>query len=83
VTGLLEPLRLVEVDAPRGVALLRSNAPAAREGTLSYYEVLRQADGTTRVNRYEAWHGTSKRQAIPFTLTNEALAKLVGDLASS
>jgi hypothetical protein len=82
VTGLLEPLRLVEIDSPHGVALLRSHAPAVRGETRSYYEVLRHNDGTTRVNRYDSMPAGGKRQVVPFTLTNEALAKLVTDLAT-
>ncbi len=81
VTGLLEPLRLVEVDEPHGVAQLRSAAPAVRGEELAYYEVLRHADGTTRFGRYQA-PAAGKRQAVPFTLTHEALGKLVGDLAT-
>jgi hypothetical protein len=81
VTGLLEPLRLVEIDQPHGVAQLRSNVPAQRGEDKAYYEVLRHTDGATQVNRYQASAG--KRQAVPFNLTHEALGKLVGDLADS
>lgn len=80
VTGLLEPLRLVEVDGGRDLAQLRSDAPARRGEELCYYEVLRQGDGTTSVRRYQQLPG-AKRQAVAFTLTHEALAKLVRDLA--
>ena len=82
VTGLLEPLRLVEVDAEHGVAQLRSTSAARRGDDLAYYEVLRHGDGTTRVHRYQTAPG-GKRHAIAFTLTHEALAKLVGDLTAS
>ena len=82
VTGLLEPLRLVEVDATRDVAQLRSTSPAARGEELAYYEVVRHGDGTTQLRRYQHGQATGKRQQVPFTLTNEALAKLVADLAS-
>src|SRR5262245_53982262 len=40
VTGLLEPLRVVEVDSTRLQALLRSEAPTARGDKLFYYEAL-------------------------------------------
>jgi hypothetical protein len=82
VTGLLEPLRLVEVDAPHGVAQLRSTAPARQGDDRAYYEVLRHANGTTRVGRYHTLPA-GKREAVPFTLTHEALGKLVRDLATS
>jgi len=80
VSGLLEPLRLIEVDEGRGVAQLRSDAPAVRDAARRYYELLRRADGATDLARYEALDGP--RQAVPFTLTHEALAKLVRDLAA-
>src|SRR5688572_19041726 len=38
VSGLLEPLRVVEVDEPRHEALLRSDAPARRGEDVLYYE---------------------------------------------
>src|SRR5436309_1406412 len=37
-TGLLEPLRLIEVDGPLGKALLRSDAPSVKDGKSYYYE---------------------------------------------
>lgn len=82
ITGLLEPLRLVEVDAEHGIAQLRSTAPAQRGDERAYYELVRHADGTTRVGRYQA-APAGKRYTVPFTLTHEALAKLVRDLAAS
>lgn len=84
VTGLLEPLRLVEVDAPRGVALLRSEQPGHWGEGLYYYEALIQADGTTSVRRYQAPHeGEPRRHQLAFALTHEALAKLVADLTAA
>jgi hypothetical protein len=83
VAGLLEPLRVVEVDEEHQLAQLRSQSPAKRGESLQYYEVLRHGDGTTRLGRYQASpQPGGKRQAIPFALTHEALAKVVRDLAS-
>lgn len=79
VTGLLEPLKVLEIDAEHGVAQLRSTSPAKRGEALRYYEVLRHADGTTLLQRYQAG---APREAVDFTLTHEALAKLVRDFAS-
>src|SRR5437588_11355779 len=42
VTGLLEPLKVVEVDVTRREALLRSDEPAQRGPGLFYYDVLLQ-----------------------------------------
>ena len=80
VTGLLEPLRSVETDRDAGVALLRSSAPVRRGDVRSYYELLLRADGSAALRRYQA-PAAGRRQAVAFSLTHEALAKLVGDLA--
>jgi hypothetical protein len=82
VTGLLEPLRLIEVDAQQDVAQLRSDSPAAKDEALAYYEVTLHGHGGAHVGRYEAGRGDGKRRAVPFTLTHEALGKLVRDLTS-
>jgi hypothetical protein len=77
-TGLLEPLSLIEVDADRNIAQLRSQAPAQFGNARLYYELLRQGNGSTRLSRYRT--EGSKREQTSFTLTHEALAKLVRDL---
>jgi hypothetical protein len=81
VTGLLERLRVVEVDAAAGTALLRSDTPSTGDGVLSYYEVLVRGDGSAAVRRYRAPQGGRPRWQVTFALTYEALAKLVRDLA--
>jgi hypothetical protein len=82
VTGLLEPLRLVEVDAQREVAQLRSDAPAVKGDSLAYYEVTLHGHGGAEVARYESGRAAGKRQQVPFTLTHEAIGKLVRDLSA-
>lgn len=83
-TGLLEPLELIEVDALRRTAQLRSEEPAQRGGDLHYYELLLQGDGAATVRRYQAsCTGSPRREQKAFTLTHEALAKLVADLAAT
>jgi hypothetical protein len=83
VTGLLEPLRLVEVDQVRKVALLRSEQPSQRGEDRFYYELLVEGNGGSTVCRFQAPHGDQPRRTqIAFTLTHEALAKLVGDLTA-
>ena len=47
-TGLLEPLRLIEVDRPLNKALLRSAAPSVKEGKALYYELLLERAEQTR-----------------------------------
>jgi hypothetical protein len=81
VTGLLEQLRLIEIDSERNTALLRSQGPSQRGEKLFYYEVLLQADGGCSLRRYQASQQVgSRREAVSFTLTHDALAKLVNDL---
>ena len=84
VTGLLEPLSLVEVDTTRNVAQLRSEQPGQRGDERFYYEVLLGGDGGSEVRRYQAPRpDTPRRQQVAFTLTHEALAKLVRDLIAA
>jgi hypothetical protein len=83
VTGLLEPLRLLEVDGEQKVALLRSGKPGQRGEAVLYYELRLTADGAATVQRFEASHQPeTKRQQVEFTLTHEVLAKLASDVAS-
>jgi len=81
VTGLVEPLKLYEVDAARDEAVLRSDAPSTRAGKLAYYEV--RLHGLTRavVRRFHATMETPGREQVAFALTHEVLAKLAADLA--
>ncbi len=84
VTGLLEPLRVVEIDHLRGRAQLRSHTPSQSDGKLYYYEVLLQGTNQATVRRYEALaNGNGQRTQVAFALTNEVLAKLVADLTSA
>lgn len=83
VTGLLEPLAVVEIDTPGQMAQLRSQKPLQRGHKLFYYEVLLEGTRAATVRRFEGRPpGTHKRKQIPFALTHEALAKLVHDLIS-
>jgi hypothetical protein len=80
-SGLLEPLRVVEVDVPRQQALVRSEPPTERDGKISYYEVTLQGNSSALVRRFHGTHASGKRDQVSFVLTNEVLAKFVGDLA--
>ncbi len=82
-TGLLEPLRLIEIDAPLGKAILRSFTPALRAGKASYYELLLERTGRTsaRLKRYVADRRSgAPREAVPFVLTHDAIVKLATDV---
>jgi len=81
-SGLLESLRVIEVDPSNSKALIRSEPPTEREGKLSYYEVVLQGTSSALVRRYEGTHASGKREQTAFILTNEVLAKWVGDLTA-
>jgi hypothetical protein len=81
VTGLLEPLRLVEVDRGQHVTVLRSDAPATKGDSVQYYEIKFAGRNRVTVERLRATKtGPAGRESVPFSLTHEALAKLVDDL---
>ena len=81
VSGLMEPLKIFEVDDLRGQALLRSEQPAAKSDDLFYYEVLLQKTGAATLRRYHTTRQPAKREQVRFVLTREALGKIVEDLA--
>jgi hypothetical protein len=80
-TGLLEGLRVVEVDAPNHQALLRSEQPTSKGARLAYYEVLLHGSGEASLRRFEAPREPgSRREQVAFALTHEVLAKVAADL---
>ena len=82
-TGLVEPLKVLEVDNLRNEALLRSDEPSPRGDSLFYYEILLRGTGAAVVRRYQAWHDPAKKRAqAAFALTHEVLGKLVDTLTA-
>lgn len=83
-TGLLERLKLLETDAVRDEAILRSDSPTQKGDRVAYYEVHLVGTHTASVRRYQAdrKQGTPREQ-VPFALTHEVLAKLVGDVTNA
>ena len=83
VAGLMESLKVVEVDDVQQQALLRSVAPTVKDQDLFFFEV--QLRGTTQatIHRYQGSQQPGKRrEQIAFALTHETLAKLVADVTS-
>ncbi len=81
--GLIEPLHVVEVDAPAQQALLRSQTPVRRDGMVAYYEVVLKGAGSAVLRRYEAAETVgSRREQAPFILTHDVVGRLAGALAS-
>jgi hypothetical protein len=82
VSGLLEDLKVVEVDDVRNEALLRSDGPTTRGEDLLYYEVHLRGLTHATVRRYKGRRGSgTRREQVAFTLTHEVLAQLAEDIA--
>ena len=81
VRGLLENLKVIEVDTTRDAAVLRSDEPAADGGMRRYYEVNLDGTGNASVHRYQADRDAgTKREAVGFALTHEVTGRLVSDI---
>ncbi len=81
-SGLLEDLKVFEVDATLNEAVLRSDSPAVRGDDRFYYEVRLHGLSLATVRRYKANRSAgTRREQTGFTLTHESLAKLAGDIA--
>lgn len=81
VTGLIEPLKVIEVDADKDEAMLRSTSPSKKGDNANYYEVLLTGVGGATVKRYRADTAAgTRRESIPYALTHEVVAKLADDL---
>jgi hypothetical protein len=76
--GLPDALTVLEVDALRHEALLRSEKPFARDDSVLYFEVHLYGTTSLTVGRFRAKTQTSaKREQVPFVLSHEMLATLV------
>jgi hypothetical protein len=82
VTGLLEPLEILEIDNLRNEALVRSNRPTQRGAELFYYEILLKGTQTAQIRRYQGSPGVGRREQVSFVLTHEAFAKLAQDITA-
>jgi hypothetical protein len=83
VTGLLEPLCIVEVDTDRSEAQLRSQKPTVRGSHRAYYELMLTGGGDATLRRYQVSQESAQhREQVAFALTHEALAKVAADIAS-
>lgn len=81
VSGLMEPLTVLEVDESADVAILRSGGPTRRGPDALYYEARLTGLTTANVRRYQAnVDAGTRREQIAFALTHEVLAKLACDI---
>lgn len=83
VTGLLEPLKIIEIDPTRNEALLRSASAQSRDDKLFYYEVLLHGTSSARLRRYAGTSEDAKREQVAFALTQESIVKALCDLTST
>jgi hypothetical protein len=83
VRGLAQALKVVEVDALRKQAQLRSDSPQERNGKRHYHELLLSGVGHAVLRRFEATNGAAGREQVGFAVTHETMAKIAGDLAAA
>lgn len=81
VGGLMEPLKVHEIDEQRGEAVLRSVAPAKKGDNLAYYEVRLQGTTSAVLRRFAASKAEPGRDQVAFALTHETIARVAGDIA--
>jgi hypothetical protein len=82
MTGLMEPLKVIEIDEHRGEAILRSDEPTTRGDRKAHFEVRLLGTRRATLVRFAAEvEPTARRQQISFTLTRESIGKLVDDVA--
>jgi hypothetical protein len=80
-TGLVEPLKVHEVDTLRNEAQLRSESPSQRGGGLFYYEILLRGTDLATLRRYRASHQPKEhREQVAFAVTYEVLGNLLRNL---
>jgi hypothetical protein len=79
-TYLTEALRFVECDAT-GAALVRSTPETMRAPRTAYFEA-KIGPATLSLQRFQPRPDTPGRDAIPFCVTDEVLARLVEDAAA-
>ncbi|MCS6852424.1 MAG: hypothetical protein NZ700_14770 [Gemmataceae bacterium] len=80
VSGLLQPLTVLEVDVAQPAALLRSREPLLSNGERTYDELRLNATPQAVLGRYQHAEGASRRQRIPFALTHDTLVRVVLDM---
>ncbi|MDR3622134.1 MAG: hypothetical protein P4L85_22480 [Paludisphaera borealis] len=83
VTYLMEPLRVLEIDAGGGEVQIRSAAPTPRADARGFYEVRLNRGGTCRLERYVYDESDRKRRRTPCHLTREVVERLADDIAAS
>ncbi len=80
--GLTEAVKVIEVDAVRQEAILRSDSPTVRDGHVFYLEILLKGTQEAILRRFRgAAAGEGKREQVHFVLTHESMARLAQSIA--
>ena len=79
---VIEPLRVVEFDAPEGQAILRSAEPETDEAGVTYWEATVKPDETT-LHRFHKSHGDPDRQIVVEPLTHNEVGELANQLVDA
>jgi len=83
VTYLLEPLKVLEIDAGGGEVQIRSQSPTARADQRGFYEVRLFRSGTLRMERFAFSDSSRQRQRTTCQFTREVVERLADDIAAS
>jgi hypothetical protein len=83
VTYLLEPLKVLEIDAGGGEVQIRSQAPTARADQRGFYEVRLHKQGILRLERCIFDDAARQRKRTPCQFTKEVLERLADDIVAS
>jgi hypothetical protein len=83
ITYLMEPLKVLEIDAGGGEVQIRSQSPTARNAERGYYEMRLFRQGLLRMKRFAFDETTRQRRESPCHLTREVLERMADDIAAS
>lgn len=83
VTYLLEPIVPLEQDAVGQTILMRSSSPSRQAEYAQFYELRLHAAGTLTLQRLRSLPHEPGWQPVDMQLTQEALFKLVTDIAAA
>lgn len=79
---VIDPLRVIEYDAPAQEAILRSAEPAADQDGVTYWEATVRP-GDTSVQRYHKAHGEPDRQPLVEPVMHRALGRLADQIVDA
>ncbi len=83
VTYLMEPLKVLEIDAAGGEVDLRSQSPTGRNDHRSYYQVRLVKQGALVMERRAFDEGSRRPKTVACHLTREVLERLADDIVAS